>query len=170
MTPFGRPSLRRSRVDEVPALTSLLHRAYAPLAARGLRYVASHQTETTTRDRISRGECWVADLDGAAVGTVTWYRTTPDSDCGHYRRTDVAHFGQYAVEPHLQGRGIGAALLGQVERRAAEEGFAHLACDTAEPATDLIALYERRGFRRVGTVRWESVNYRSVVLSKPLGA
>ena len=163
-------SLRRCRDDEVPALTALLHRAYAPLAARGLRYVASHQDDRTTRHRISRGEGWVADLGGVAVGTVTWYRTAPDSDCAHYRRDDVANFGQYAVEPHLQGRGIGAALLGLVERRASEEGFAHLACDTAGPATDLITLYLRRGFRHVGAVRWESVNYASVVLSKPLRA
>ena len=35
-------------------------------------------------------------------------------------------------------------------------------------ATDLIALYERWGFRRVGEVRWDVVNYPSVLLSRVL--
>lgn len=35
--------------DSIAELTALLHRAYAPLLAQGLRYVATHQDETTTR-------------------------------------------------------------------------------------------------------------------------
>ena len=163
------PSFRRLREDDdLAALTDLLHRAYAPLAARGLRYVATHQDVETTRKRTSGGECWVRDDDGALVATVTWYRPFAGSFCEWYRRPEVAFFGQFAVDPSLQGAGVGGELLTLVERRAAEEGYAELACDTASPAEHLIAFYARRGFRFVGTTRWESVNYESVVLSKSL--
>lgn len=47
-------------------------------------------------------------------------------------------------------------------------GARELACDTAEGAVHLIAMYRKRGFRQVGTADWEGTNYMSVVLSKSL--
>jgi hypothetical protein len=44
--------IRRARHDEDwVALTELLHRAYAPLASRGMRYLARHQDADVTRRR-----------------------------------------------------------------------------------------------------------------------
>ena len=57
-------------------------------------------------------------------------------------------------------------LLGLAESRAREKGIAHLALDTAEPATDLIELYQSKGYRLVDRLQWPDTNYRSVVLSK----
>jgi hypothetical protein len=56
----------------------------------------------------------------------------------------------------------------RLEERAAELGAAELSIDTAEGATQLVSLYERRGYRHVGTARWPQANYRSVLLSKRL--
>jgi GNAT superfamily N-acetyltransferase len=106
------------------------------------------------------------------VATVTVYPPHPRTDeraPEWYSRADVATFGQLAVDPELQGRGLGARLLDLVEERARELGVAELACDTAESADGLIRLYVRRGFREVGHVDWRpATNYRSVVLSKRL--
>lgn len=152
--------------DDLAELTALLHRAYAPLAARGMRYLASHQDETTTRVRIAKGECFVAEARGRLVGTVTLRDARHTAGCPWYDRPDVASFGQFAVDPEHQGRGVGSALIEHVERRAGETGVAELALDTAETADDLIAFYTRRGYRFVGHVRWDAVNYRSVVMTK----
>lgn len=65
---------------------------------------------------------------------------------------------------------IGAMRLQRAEEWAAEHRFAELAMDTAEPATHLVALYERLGYARVGTVQWPGKVYRSVVMSKRLAA
>ncbi|MGE0705589.1 MAG: hypothetical protein AB7F99_12680 [Vicinamibacterales bacterium] len=35
--------------DDLDAITAMLHEAYAPLAAAGMRFVASHQSMDTTR-------------------------------------------------------------------------------------------------------------------------
>ena len=54
-----RPPLQIRRItdaDDVDALTALLHRAYAPLAAQGLRYVATWQGPDITRKRIRGSE------------------------------------------------------------------------------------------------------------------
>src|SRR4051794_36646698 len=93
-------SLRRfGHADSVAELTALLHRAYAPLAARGMRYLASHQDDAVPRRRISRGECWVAEAGGRIVGTITLRDTEHTKGCPWYDRPDVASFGQFAVDP-----------------------------------------------------------------------
>lgn len=154
--------------DSLLELTELLHRAYAPLRQRGLHYVASSQDETTTRRRIARGECWVAEWDRRLVGTVTFRPASDTRGCEWYDKADVASFEQLAVEPGLQGRGVGAALVDVAENRARSTGAVEISLDTSERAESLIAWYSGRGYRFVQWVTWEVVNYRSVVLSKDL--
>ena len=146
----------------------MLHAAYRPLAEAGMRFVASHQEAETTRRRMAGGETIVALVDNHVVGVVTWRKPGGTGGPPHLQRADVAKFGQFAVDPVFQRRGIGSALLELVEDRVREEGIERLALDTSERATDLIRLYEGKGFRFVEHTQWESVNYRSVVMSKKL--
>lgn len=157
----------RESLDE---MTELLHRAYAPLEAAGMNYVAASQSSDITRRRVERASaCWVARDDGALVGTIAYYTFAPaDRAPVWYSDPSVGHFAQFAVDPKAQRRGIGSALLLVAERHAAGDGKAEIACDTALPATHLIAYYERRGFRRIGRHRWPHALYTSVVLSKRL--
>lgn len=150
------------------ALTSLLHRAYAPLAERGLRFYASYQDEQVTRSRCAEGECYVAIMDGELVGTVTALPGGRPSELSWYTRTDTASMGQLAVDPPHQRRGIGAALMEVAERRAVEWHAARIAIDTSEHAHELIALYKRRGYEIVDTIEWPVTNYKSAVLAKDL--
>lgn len=152
--------------DDHSALTELLHRAYGALAARGMRFLASHQDEKTTRERIGEGECYLAMQDGQMIGTIVWRSAGQTSGTPWYDRPDVSSFGQFAVDPDFQNRGIGSKLLAIAERRAAETGAAELALDTAEPADDLIRVYTRRGYRFIEYTRWKLANYRSVIMSK----
>lgn len=132
----------------------------------GFRYLATWQNEQVTRERAEKGECYVALADGRTAGTVTLYPPGREADCEYYRRPGVAMFGQFAVEPEMQGRGIGRLLLDRVERRAAEIGAAEIALDTAEGAAHLIEMYRRRGYAVVGVVDWEVTNYKSVIMAK----
>jgi GNAT superfamily N-acetyltransferase len=155
--------------DSIDALTDLLHRAYAPLAADGFRFVATHQTPDVTAKRCAAGHCLVAEVAGAVVGTITWYDAPMAAErCPFYARADVARFGQFGVEPGHQKLGIGSRLLDTVERRAAAAGFPRIALDTAEGAAALIAYYTRRGYEPAGHVQWSATNYRSLILCKPL--
>jgi GNAT superfamily N-acetyltransferase len=154
--------------DSITELTQLLHRAYAQLADMGLKFVATHQDDETTKHRLKDAECYVAERDGRIVGTILLRPPGKSRGCDWYNRPDVAVFGQFGVEPSEQGQGIGGVLLDHVELRARETNAAELALDTAESAHHLIALYTKRGFRIVGNVKWEPVNYRSVIMSKRL--
>ena len=56
-----------------------------------------------------------------------------------------------AVKPARQTRGLGKALLAEAERRARGElGAARVRMTVIEQRTELIAWYERRGYRRTG--------------------
>ncbi|PAW90260.1 MAG: hypothetical protein B9S33_01870 [Pedosphaera sp. Tous-C6FEB] len=156
--------------DSVTAITELLHVAYAPLAAMGFKYLATHQDDATTRQRLQSGISIVAELEGVIVGTVTLRAPEAESQCAWYSQPGVWPFGQFAVRPDLQRNGLGARLMSLVEQRALQHGAMELALDTAEGATHLIRWYERLGFRFIQHVSWDDTNYRSVVMSKRLTA
>lgn len=166
------PVIRRlQESDSIPAITRLLHEAYAPLAAMNLRFTATHQDDAVTRGRLSRGLPWVAELEGEIVATVTLYPAVSESGCcPWYREPGVFSFGQFAVRPDLQRHGLGTRLITLLENEAACRGATELALDTAEDAHHLIRWYEKLGFRFIQFADWSSTNYRSVVMSKSLEA
>jgi GNAT superfamily N-acetyltransferase len=155
--------------DSIAALTELLHRAYAELGAQGLRFTAVDQSESMTRERIAKGRCFVATLNGAIAGTITYYPPRADAISRWYRRPGVACFGQFGVDPTHRGKRIGSSLLAHVETVARGEGVTELALDTAENATALVAMYARMGYRVVDYDNYVVTNYRSVIMSKSLG-
>ena len=159
---------RLAETDDLEQLTALLHRAYARLANMGLHFVATKQDVATTKERIQDAECYVATLDGRIVGTIVFRPCARTGGCAWYDRPDVASFGQFGVEPALQGMGIGARLLHFVEAHARATGAKEIALDTAEPATHLIDYYMRHGYRVVDRHKWHVVNYASVIMSKAL--
>ncbi len=154
--------------DDLGELTRLIRRAYASLAAMGLRYVGTWQDEEVTASRIEGAECYLAFVDQQLVGTVTLHRY--EEGIPFYERDDVASFGQLCVEPEWQGRGIGGRLVDLVEARARRMGVAWIACDTAEHAHHLIARYRRRGYQQVDEADWDMTNYVSVILALELPA
>jgi predicted N-acetyltransferase YhbS len=155
--------------DSIEELTALLHRSYAALGERGLNYTAVDQSVETTRKRLEGGVGFAAvDAQGRIVGTVVFYLPGHSGGSPWLERPDVAHFGQFAVEPALQRRGIGSRLMGLVEEQARAAGAREMALDTAEPATHLIDYYRRRGYRLIEYAQWRGKRYRSAIMSKSL--
>ena len=154
--------------DDIPAITALLHDAYAPLAAMGFRYLASHQDDVVTRQRLHQGLPFVAVMSSRIIATITLRPSNPDSECSWYRETDVFTFGQFGVLPSLQRCGIGLRLMDMIEQEATKKGARALALDTCEGANHLCRWYSRLGYDFIQHISWHDTNYRSVVLSKPL--
>ena len=135
-----------------------------------MRFLASPPDDATTLERLADGVGLLGFRDDQLVATIMFH--PPESTHGSpwYDRPDVAAFGQFAVRPDLQGRGIGRRLVAHVEDLARQAGAMELACDTSERASDLIERYRRWGFRIVGKAKWDVTNYESIVLSKALVA
>jgi len=165
--------------DGVGQVTALLHRAYAKQVGMGLRPLAGRQDEQVTLRRLSSGECYIAVcVPGAGtlsaeageqiVGVIILAEKEPDEGPPFFMRAGVLAFSQFAVDPWLQGAGVGGKLLGTVEARAVELGSTELALSMAEPDHGLRDYYLRRGYRVVGVWKWPYTNYNSLVLSKRL--
>ena len=153
----------------VPAITKLLHEAYAPLAAAGMNYVASWQDDARTLRRLEEDESFLFFFEDQVVGTVSLYEGMKKrSSSDYYRQPGVFLFGQFAIHPRFQGRGWGRLAMEFLEKRARERGGTELALDTAETAHALIAMYEGLGYRIVSSTQWPDVVYRSLILSKKL--
>lgn len=169
-----RPLAPAAAAGMAGALTALLHRAYAPLAAAGMNFTAASQTPAMTLERTGDGHCLLAWRGDALLGTVTvarphdanrhpWARATP-----WYLRDDVAHLHQFAVEPAAQRAGVGRALMQAAEAHARDGGRRAVALDTALPADALRRRYAAAGYVERDELHWEGKAYRSVVMVKPL--
>jgi GNAT superfamily N-acetyltransferase len=153
-------------------LTTLLHRAYRAQMDMGLQPLAGRQDVETTRKRSTNGECYLAvqAIDGKdkIVGTILFHEVEDAKGPPWFARKDVDSFSQFGVDPDLQGKGIGQKLLDRVEQRALECGASELGLSMAEPDTNLMQFYLRRGYRFIEHWQWPYTNYRSAILSKPL--
>ncbi|WP_432083856.1 GNAT family N-acetyltransferase [Streptomyces sp. WAC 04229] len=71
--------------------------------------------------------------------------------CQLEHRGEHAYFGMFAVSPALQGEGLGRTIIAEAERQAREAwGVTEMHMTVISVREDLIAWYERRGYRRTG--------------------
>lgn len=71
--------------------------------------------------------------------------------CQLEHRGTHAYFGMFAVSPALQGEGLGKAIIAEAERQARKTwGVTEMHMTVISVREDLIAWYERRGYRRTG--------------------
>ncbi|MEV1048207.1 GNAT family N-acetyltransferase [Streptomyces sp. NPDC049916] len=143
-----RLTFRDATADDVPALVALVESAY-----RG----DSSRTGWTTEADILEGqrtdEQGVRDAVDAPDGRVLAVERDGDlvACCQLEHRGDAAYFGMFSVRPGLQGGGLGKLVIAEAERAAKESwGVGEMHMTVISVREDLIAWYERRGYRRTG--------------------
>jgi GNAT superfamily N-acetyltransferase len=141
-------TFRLAGATDVAAIVALVESAYRGDASRkgwtteadlldGQRTDAAGVAELVAKP----GSCLLlAERDGALLA------------CANLeKRGDAAYFGMFSVRPDLQGGGIGRATLAEAERIAREDWHSREMHMTVISVRDeLIAWYERRGYRRTG--------------------
>ncbi|MFL5250545.1 MAG: GNAT family N-acetyltransferase [Myxococcales bacterium] len=85
---------------------------------------------------IERDVILVAEQDGRLVGAV---HTVVDGATGY--------FGMLSVDPDIQRKGVGRALLAAAEEHCRRAGCTKMTMSTGEDRTELIPYYERLGYR-----------------------
>jgi GNAT superfamily N-acetyltransferase len=142
---------RTATLDDIPALVELVTCAY-----RGDTSRKGWTTEADILDgnRIDpdvlrqdierpRSRVLIAERDGQWLG------------CAHICEQDGGgYFGMFSVRPEMQGGGLGKAMLAEAERLVRDEWKLPVMRMTVIDIRDeLIAWYERRGYRRTGITR-----------------
>jgi ribosomal protein S18 acetylase RimI-like enzyme len=84
----------------------------------------------------------VAEYDGERSGFATFLDELPDE----VTALPQGFIAYMAVEPHLRERGIGTALLAEVENEARRRGLPYMSLMVTEDNAAARALYERRGY------------------------
>lgn len=142
---------RAATVDDIPALVQLVTSAYRGDASR-----AGWTTEADFLDgnRID-AEVLRADIQRPRSRVLIAERAGDMLACAHVAETDGSgYFGMFSVQPGLQGRGIGHAVLLEAERVArADWGLPTMRMTVIDLRDELIAWYQRRGYRRTGTLK-----------------
>lgn len=75
--------------------------------------------------------------------------------CAHIADEEGAgYFGMFAVSPAQQGGGIGKQLIEEAERLVFDQwGLMLMRMTVIDVRAELIAFYERRGYRRTGVIK-----------------
>ena len=131
--------IRLATAGDAPAIARVLAEAFAAFkpAYTPEAYAATTPGAEQIVPRLGEGAVWVAEVDGAILGTVS---VTPRGD-GLYLRS-------LAVLPAARGRRLGEALVRQAEAYAMARGLRRVFLSTTPVLTEAIRLYERLGFVR----------------------
>jgi len=81
----------------------------------------------------------VAEMAGKTIG----YQISTHNPLG-------VHLARLAVQPSLQGHGVGYALVADLIHRAERRGMSHLTVNTQSDNSASLALYQRMGFHETG--------------------
>jgi ribosomal protein S18 acetylase RimI-like enzyme len=146
-------TFRAATHADTPALVALVESAY--------RGEASKQGWTTEADMLDGRRTGADDIEACiarpqsriVIAEHTGADGTPELlACAHVAVEDGAgYFGMFSVRPNLQGAGIGKAVLSEAERIAHDEWkVPTMRMTVIDIRDELIAFYERRGYRRTG--------------------
>ncbi|MFC5721562.1 GNAT family N-acetyltransferase [Streptomyces gamaensis] len=143
-----RPAFRAATAADVPELVALVESAYRGDASRAgwtteADLLDGRRTDPEGVGAVVTAEgsrMLVAERDGAIVAC-----------CQLEHRGEHAYFGMFAVRPELQGAGLGKVIIAEAERYVrAEWGAREMHMTVIRQRDELIAWYERRGYRRTG--------------------
>lgn len=131
----GPNPIRRATPDDLDALVAIEDRSFRTdrFTRRAFRYLLSKaHAVTLVEDRAGEGL-----TRGYAI--VLFSRGTP-----------LARLYSIAVDPEIQGRGLGSALLQAAEQAALDQGAAYMRLEVRADAEATRAFYRSRGYRRFG--------------------
>jgi GNAT superfamily N-acetyltransferase len=142
---------RRATVADLPSIRRLISAAYS-------RYA----------DRMEHPPAPVLnDYEAEAVAGVIWVIGTPIT--GVIVLIDQPGsllIENVAVDPPVQGSGLGRRLMSFAEQQAAARGLRRLTLYTNEVMVENLAIYASLGYRETG--RWRHGGYRRVFMEKIL--
>ena len=144
-------TFRHATLADIDALVMLVTSAY--------RGDASKQGWTTEADLLDGQridpEVLRKDIERERSLIVIAEREAQLLACVHVAEDDGAgYLGMFSVKPDLQGSGVGKLLLVEAERIARDEWkLPAMRMTVIDIRDELIAFYERRGYRRTGVTK-----------------
>ncbi|WP_445367523.1 GNAT family N-acetyltransferase [Methylomonas sp. BW4-1] len=146
----------RAEPADAEQLAELINAAY-----RGESSRQGWTTEADLLDGRRTDAADILDLIAGAGSMILQCRRQGDLlGSVHLQKVDQqGHIGMLAVAPAMQGLGIGKRLLAAAEAEAVQTwGVNHLVMAVIPCRAELMAFYERRGYRRTGISKAFPIN------------
>ncbi|MGH8086462.1 MAG: GNAT family N-acetyltransferase [Lysobacter sp.] len=141
-------NFRDATVADIPVLAALVTRAY-----RGDTSRVGWTTEADVLDG-NRIDANVLrhDIERDRSRVILLERDGTVLSCAHVcEDAGAGYFGMFAVEPGLQGGGIGKRVIDEAERIVREQWrLPVMRMTVIDVRAELIAFYQRRGYHRTG--------------------
>ena len=142
-----------TRQDAEP-IFNLINQAYVvedgdsgvAFKAPGMSRLLSH-FDSGMGESYDNGMVLKASIGDELVGVIVWSLTKSDET---QEKPDCIHFGPFAVSPHHQGKGIGTEMIEKIEVIGLEHECKFVEISVVNWRTDLLPMYERKGFVKVG--------------------
>ena len=166
-------AFRFAHADDVLAIVDLVESAYRGESSRAgwtteADLLDGRRTDAEAISTVIAGPGSVMLLAEAASELVGCCQLDQPGPAPHSPVTAEAHFGMFAVRPGRQGQGWGRLILAEAERLARDQWSAStMVLSVLAQRPDLIAWYERRGYRRTGETRPFNQNGRFGVPKRP---
>ncbi len=142
--------VRRIRPEEHQRAGDICVAAYEPFLTGAEDDYRDRLHDVAARD--AAAEVWVATLDDALVGLVTY--CPPGSPWREIGRDDEGEFRMLAVDPSAQGSGAGTALARLCEDRARQDGATGMALSSLATMAAAHRVYARLGYARAPDRDW----------------
>lgn len=141
-------AFRNAVPADVPAIVALVESAYRGDASRAGWTTEADLLDGQRVDAMGVAEI-IAKADSRILLGVSGARLRV---CCHIEKQDEAcYFGMFSVQPKRQGAGIGKRMLAEAERIARDEWKCKkMEMTVISVRNELIAWYERCGYRRTG--------------------
>jgi GNAT superfamily N-acetyltransferase len=144
----ARLAFRDARAADVAAIVALVESAYRGDASR-----AGWTTEADLLDGQRVDAIGVAEIIMRRGSRVLIAQAGAEmlACCHLERQGNACYFGMFSVKPTRQGGGVGKRMLAEAERLAREEWkCTRMEMTVISVRDELVAWYERRGYRRSG--------------------
>ena len=152
---------------DVPALVALVNSAY-----RGESSTQGWTTEAHLLDGQRVDAAALLDLLAAPEATILQSTTPAGQLLGsvylHPQPDSALYLGMLSVSPTQQGQGVGKHLLAAAEAHALQKACASIRITVISVRTELLAWYERHGYRRTGATEPFPTDTRFGVPKQPL--
>lgn len=156
--------IEHATIDDLDTLTTLINDSYeVETGDTGVAFKKAKRIAIPERDLlpyIQQQRTIKAILNNTIVGTLV-YEIMEDKIVIENNTNTVnrLHFGPFAVDPKLQGQGIGKALLTYVYTMAKEKNCVSIDIEVVHLRTDIIPMYIKLGYEKIGEAPFPRPEY-----------